>query len=190
MFLSYDDIIRELDGGEDAGLKLSPINRETQIGPASVILRLSGNGVGLFDELDIAFGDDSQADGVLSREGFAQALTIEELRLPSNMIAFLSTPSKLARQGINVTQGSQTVEPGFHGRIQLEITNFGPRSINVRPGIGIVSISFAYLKTPTSKPYRGSFYKQGIPLAKGGIEGREGVIVPKWGNDPRIHVLK
>lgn len=190
MFLSYDEIIEQLNSQGADRLRITPFNAQQQINAASVTLRLGHSSTGIFDD-EFDFGGGHEEDeGAISRESFAQALTMERVSIPKDMIAILSTPSLLARHGVNVTQGSILVEPGWDGHIQLEITNFGPNSLPIRPGTPIVNVAFARLGKPTSKPYDGRFQLQGVAVKNGGIEGRQGILVPKWTKASANQVIK
>jgi hypothetical protein len=64
--------------------------------------------------------------------------------------------SKYARKGLVATTGPQ-IDPGFHGRLMIGLTNLTPRSISLPYKDDLITVEFHKLEHPTSKPYSGPY---------------------------------
>jgi dCTP deaminase len=73
------------------------------------------------------------------------------------------------RGGIFLSNTAGFVDPGFRGRITLELSNLGTAPVALTPGMRISQIVFTELSSPAESPYgseRGSKYQdQGGPEA-------------------------
>lgn len=67
------------------------------------------------------------------------AATLEWIELPSDMVGMLTGKSTLARYFLQV-EAAGYIDPGWKGRPTLEITNMGPDSIILRPGMPICQL--------------------------------------------------
>ena len=61
--------------------------------------------------------------------------------------------SSLGRLGLIVHATAGFVDPGFHGSLTLEITNFNSVPIVLRPGLPIAQLSFMALDRAAERPY-------------------------------------
>ena len=59
----------------------------------------------------------------------------------------------MGRLGLIVHATAGFVDPGFHGSLTLEITNFNSVPIVLRPGLPIAQLSFMALDRPAERPY-------------------------------------
>jgi dCTP deaminase len=66
---------------------------------------------------------------------FVLALTHESVTVPKNMIALIEGRSTYARVGLSMHQTAPWIQPGWSGRIVLEIMNHGPLTIELTPEI-------------------------------------------------------
>ncbi|MBN3037211.1 MAG: dCTP deaminase, partial [Candidatus Diapherotrites archaeon] len=83
---------------------------------------------------------------------FVLGSTMEYVRIPSHISARLDGRSSLGRVGIVIHSTAGTVEPGFEGRLTLEIANVGKLPVALYPGMRVCQISFYELKTPCERP--------------------------------------
>ena len=176
MILSDRDIKQALNSGD---LVIEPLEDEAaQIQPASVDLRLGDEFVGFqdleFDEgyFDLGF---SRADDYCTRlplnetEGFVilpgefvLGTTIEIVKLPDYLVGRVDGRSSIGRMGILIHATAGFIDPGFEGKITLEISNIGIFPVMLRPGMRFCQISFEQLTTRAERPYgtgRGSKYQ-------------------------------
>ena len=95
--------------------------------------------------------------------------TMEELRLPANVVARTDGKSTVGRLGLMVHITAGWIDPGFHGSITLEmLTN---NSIVVYPGMRIGQFTFQTVSMEGREVYKGRYQhrQNGLPLQpKGG----------------------
>src|SRR5579883_2067634 len=77
----------------------------------------------------------------LHPRSFVLATTLEWLRLPGNMAAYVIGRSSWGRRGLIIATATG-VHPGFKGCLTLEITNVGEIPIAIRPGMAICQLFF------------------------------------------------
>ena len=83
----------------------------------------------------VAFGDPF----ILHPRAFVLAVTLEWIRLPSNMSAFVVGRSSWGRHGLIIATATG-VHPGFTGCLTLELTNVGEVPITIKPGTTICQL--------------------------------------------------
>ena len=83
----------------------------------------------------VAFGDPF----ILHPRAFVLAVTLEWIRLPSNMAGYLVGRSSWGRHGLIIATATG-VHPGFTGCLTLELTNVGEVPITVKPGTTICQL--------------------------------------------------
>jgi dCTP deaminase len=76
---------------------------------------------------------------------FALGVTLEWLRLPSDLSASVSVRSSLSRHGLMLATATG-VHPGFTGCLTLELSNIGALPIEIAPGIAICQLFFHQLE--------------------------------------------
>jgi dCTP deaminase len=67
--------------------------------------------------------------------GFVLAQTLEEVRIPADLVGLVEGRSSWARVGITIHVTAPKIDPGFHGTITLEMANFGSVPVDLRAGI-------------------------------------------------------
>lgn len=72
---------------------------------------------------------------------FMLGSTLEYLRLPNHIGAYVTSRSSWGRMGL-VIATAVAVAPGFAGVITLELTNLGSAPLILRPGVRIAQILF------------------------------------------------
>ncbi|MCP6718092.1 MAG: dCTP deaminase [Patescibacteria group bacterium] len=174
MILSDQDIEKYIQQGK---IKISPTpDFEKQLGPASLDLRL-GSEFKVFnhsmrshiDPRDhrtfegltkmIKIQDDQPF--ILHPKEFVLAATLEKVSLGADIGARIEGRSSWGRLGLIVHSTAGYVDPGFSGRLTLEMTNIGPISILLYDKTRICQLAFETLSSPAKVPYsqrKGSKY--------------------------------
>ena len=78
--------------------------------------------------------------------------TLEYIALSDSYVGRLEGRSSLGRLGIQVHSTAGHIEPGFEGRLVLEISNVGLMPIALYPGMRICQVSFERLSSPARYP--------------------------------------
>ena len=167
MVLSDRSIREEIAAGR---LVIDPFE-ERFVQPASVDLRL-GREFRVFRNYRLPYIDvkqempqlteveviDEFSPFILHPGEFVLAVTIERVELPPDLVGRLDGKSSLGRLGLIVHSTAGFVDPGFNGRLTLELTNVANLPITLYYAMPVSQISFARLSTPADKPYgsRGS----------------------------------
>ncbi|MDP3975426.1 MAG: dCTP deaminase [bacterium] len=155
----------------DGTIVLEPLEPH-QIQPASVDIRL-GNHFLTLDEhhMEIITMDDpihyrelEKNDIVIPPKSFILATTMEYIKLPSHITAFVEGRSSIGRMGLFI-QNAGWVDPGFEGEITLEIFNANSLPIRLSAGRRICQLVFAQMDQATLNPYQGKY--QGQRKARG-----------------------
>jgi dCTP deaminase len=84
---------------------------------------------------------------------FVLANTLETITLPDDLVARLDGRSSLGRLGLLVHATAGYVDPGWSGKLTLELSNVAPMPIAVYCGMKICQISFMRLSTRVERPY-------------------------------------
>jgi dCTP deaminase len=138
-----------------------------QIQPASVDLRLGTHFLKL-DEHNIAYIDlenpakyisFEKEEIILPPHSFMLATTMEYIRLPHDLTAFVEGRSSIGRMGLFI-QNAGWVDPGFEGEITLELYNANQLPIKLTAGRRICQLVFAQLDQEAYYPYRGKYQGQ------------------------------
>lgn len=163
MILSDKAIMSLLQKGT---LSISPL-QDHQIQPASVDIRL-GNLFSIVEDSSAAILTLSEkiiykeicAEKYLLMPGqFVLATTMEYIKLPNNLTAFVEGRSSLGRMGLFI-QNAGWVDPGFSGEITLELFNANRCAIELRTGRRIGQLVFAQMDQEALHPYRGKYQEQ------------------------------
>lgn len=148
-------------------LKPKPVLSK-QLGPASLDLRL-GSEFRIFNSIKKSYIDplDHQTfknltklikikdkePFILHPGGFVLAITLEEVALPNDVGARIEGRSSWGRLGLIVHSTAGYVDPGFKGRLTLEMSNIGILPILLYPGMRICQLAFESLTSPSKNPY-------------------------------------
>ena len=182
MILSDADILRRLEEGD---LVVDPLDDpDIQIQPASVDLRL-GREFLEFQRTNIPcihpnseqeveeYVDETIVEQggefILHPGDFVLGTTHERVEIPPDLIANVEGRSSLGRLAVVVHATAGLCDPGFRGKITLELSNLGMAPVALTPGMRISQLTFTELTSPAERPYgaeRGSKYQdQGGPEA-------------------------
>jgi dCTP deaminase len=77
----------------------------------------------------------------------------EYIKFPNDLAGAVDGRSSLGRLGVVVHVTSTFVDPGWEGRLVLEITNIGKMPVALYPGMRICKLVFMKLSSPCEKPY-------------------------------------
>lgn len=149
-------------------LSVSPITEE-QIQPASIDVRL-GTSFSVADTFfkkgsPLTFDDKIKYKKVEADEiiiypkDFVLATTMEYIKLPANLTAFVEGRSSIGRLGLFI-QNAGWVDPGFEGEITLELFNAAPYPIRLTAGRRVGQLVFAQLDKYAQNPYSGKYQGQ------------------------------
>lgn len=134
--------------------------------PASVDLRL-GDEFKVFKVtskpyIDPKYDISSYMETVKIKEGepfiihpneFALATTSEYIKVPDDLVARVEGRSSMGRLGVTMHVTAGYIDPGFEGKITLEISNIGAMPVALYPGQRVCQIVFETLTTPSETPY-------------------------------------
>lgn len=84
---------------------------------------------------------------------FILGSTVERVEIPADLCARVEGKSSLGRLGLLVHLTAGYIDPGFKGKITLEIVNLNERAIILRPGLSICQLSLIQLSSPAEAPY-------------------------------------
>jgi dCTP deaminase len=103
-----------------------------------------------------------EPDFELSREttvhtgNFCLASTIEEFKMPQNLVGIVHDKSTWARMGLSVF--NTVIEPGWRGHLTLELVYHGQQELIIPAGSGIAQVIFH--KTSLLGSYDGKYQDQ------------------------------
>ncbi|MDA3936414.1 MAG: dCTP deaminase [Actinomycetota bacterium] len=90
---------------------------------------------------------------VLHPGEFVLGTTTEKITLPDDIVGRLEGKSSLGRLGLLIHSTAGYVDPGWDGRLTLELSNVANLPIVLTPGMPIGQISFTQMTTPVERPY-------------------------------------
>lgn len=92
-------------------------------------------------------------DFIMQPGDFVLAITLERVKLPSNMMGRLEGRSSLGRIGIVVHSTASIFDAGWDGNCVLELGNLGKMAVKLTPGMRICAMSFEELSSNAGMPY-------------------------------------
>ncbi|NLN97660.1 MAG: dCTP deaminase [Eubacteriaceae bacterium] len=163
MILSDKTISKYLESGE---LVIEPMVKG-QIQPASVDIRLGRHflkldenkfeAMTMTDEIHyVEFESDSI---IIPSNSFLLATTMEYIKLPNYLTAFVEGRSSIGRMGLFI-QNAGWVDAGFEGEITLELFNANRLPIRLEAGRRICQLVFAEMDEVALNPYQGKYLGQ------------------------------
>lgn len=163
MILSDKTLKALLKSGE---LVVSPID-EKSIQPASIDCRLGDHFLVIEDNQMhvITLGEEIkyreiEGDAItIPPHSFILATTQEYIKMPNNLTAFVEGRSSIGRIGLFI-QNAGWVDPGFEGRITLELYNASSLPIKLESGKRICQLVFCKMDSAADKPYEGKYQRQ------------------------------
>jgi len=166
MILSDRDIKKALESGK---IKITPkINYKEQLGSCSIDLRL-GSVFRVFNHSKLPYIDprnknlsENLTKKVIVKKGepfvmqpdeFVLATTLEKIELSDDLLGRLEGRSSLGRLGITIHSTAAVFDPGWRGKVVMELGNFGKMAVALYPGMRICSLTFEKLTSPAEVPY-------------------------------------
>ncbi len=174
MILSDKDIRKNIEAGR---IKIEPCDLSEQLQSVGVDLRL-GTTFKIFkvthkSHINLAdknYEPDTETveipEGspfVLHPGEFVLGITKEHVEIPDDMMVHIDGRSSLGRLGIGVHSTAGHADPGYKGRLTLEISNIGKLPIAIIPGMRFCCLIFETLSSPVEKSYRGKYYQTQSP---------------------------
>lgn len=177
--LGREKIIERMKVGD---LSVSPLLSRTQIGAASVDLRMGNvalivraRGTSHVDPAEVRRdgGSDHASESRFQQKHERHELlfesrlllhpgalvlvpTLEWISLPSDIIGAVTARSTWAREGLSIATAT-LIEPGYQGIVTLELANLGEIPIALYPGLEIAQIAFATVKGDTQRADKPQF---------------------------------
>lgn len=147
----------------DKKLVIDPKPDDERIQPASVDVLLDNefiltntHGIGFIDPqkgMENGRKISGASELYLHPGEFILGSTFEWVEIPNDVICQVNGKSSLGRMGLLVHATAGFVDPGFKGRITLELSNVATLPILLRPGMKIAQLTFMYLDRPSERPY-------------------------------------
>ena len=156
-----DKTIKELLNSKE--LVIDPLGSDA-IQPASVDCTLGDNFLVIeANQMDILTLDSEikyqeiTSDLItIPAHSFILATTEQYIKLPNNLTAFVEGRSSIGRMGLFI-QNAGWVDPGFEGKITLELYNANSLPIKLKSKSQLV---FCEMSTIAENPYRGKYQGQ------------------------------
>jgi dCTP deaminase len=146
-------------------LGIEPLD-EQAIQPASVDLRLDGvfrifrtttrpyvDVAQDVDDLTELVEISPEEPFVIHPGSFCLGSTLETITIPNDIVARVDGKSSLGRLGLLVHATAGYVDPGWTGKLTLELSNQSQMPIALYYGMRVAQISFIELTTPVDRPY-------------------------------------
>jgi dCTP deaminase len=138
-----------------------------QVQPASIDLRLGRHFLKIDENTMESLSLDSELpyiqiekdEIIIPPHSFLLATTVEVIRIPANVTAFVEGRSSIGRMGLFI-QNAGWVDPGFEGNITLELFNANRLPLRLSAGRRICQIVFAFMDQATRTPYKGKYQGQ------------------------------
>lgn len=174
MILSDKTLRGLLKSGE---LVVDPIVDES-IQPASIDCRLDRHFLVVEDRnmkiidlnSEVLYREHEGDSITIPPHSFLLATTMETVRLPHDLTAFVEGRSSIGRIGLFI-QNAGWVDPGFEGQITLELFNANSLPIHLEAGRRICQLVFCRMDQAAHTPYKGKY--QGQRKATGSLVCRD-----------------
>lgn len=151
---------------EKKTLVVEPIADES-IQPASIDCRLGRHYLVIEDnqsgmitlDSEVSYREIEGDSIIIPPHSFLLATTEEYIKLPNNLTAFVEGRSSIGRLGLFI-QNAGWVDPGFEGKITLELFNANSLPIKLQSGRRICQLVFCKMDQAAQNPYRGKYQGQ------------------------------
>lgn len=151
-------------------LVVDPIDAQS-IQPASIDCRLGDHFLIIEDtqmdiltlDTEIKYREITNDSITIPPHSFLLATTQEYLELPNDLTAFVEGRSSIGRIGLFI-QNAGWVDPGFKGRITLELYNASSLPIKLQAGKRICQLVFAKMDQQAENPYAGKYQGQNVTV--------------------------
>lgn len=151
---------------KEGSLVVDPLSDES-IQPASIDCRLGDHFLLVEDTaMDIITLDSEihyreiEGDSItIPPHSFLLATTKEYVKLPNSLTAFVEGRSSIGRIGLFI-QNAGWVDPGFEGRITLELYNANSLPIKLQKNRRVCQLVFCTMDQGADRPYEGKYQGQ------------------------------
>jgi len=145
---------------------IDPVD-EKSIQPASVDLRLGTHFLIIEEnqmevitlDSEVQYREINNDSIIIPPKSFLLATTQEYIKLPNDITAFVEGRSSIGRIGLFI-QNAGWVDPGFEGRITLELYNASALPIKLQAGKRICQLVCCRMDAPAKTPYNGKYQGQ------------------------------
>lgn len=151
-------------------IHISPIPKDNQFQPSSVDLRLDyifvqynrtviptidtkNKWMNLVEKSDTTILKYRHDPFILQPNEFVLAQTMENIRLPDNIVGTVEGRSSFGRLGLLIHATAGYIDPGFEGKITLEIKNLNTIPLAIYPEQRICQIVFQTMDKNAKYPY-------------------------------------
>lgn len=107
---------------------------------------------------------------------FFLGTTVERVCMPNDLVARVEGRSSLGRLGLTVHVTAGFIDPGFEGRITLELCNLNRYPLVIYTGMRIAQLAFERMTSPARRPY-------GHPERNNKYQGQETVTLSRIGEE-------
>ena len=157
MIVSHETLLKLLDNKE---IIIDPLN-SGHVQPASIDLTLGNSYLKVNEnaidhitlDTEISYIEFQTSEIVIPAHSFLLAVTKERIKLPNYLTAFVEGRSSVGRMGLFI-QNAGWVDPGFEGRITLELYNASSLPIKLQAGKRICQLVFCQMDEKADNPYR------------------------------------
>ena len=164
---------------EEETLVIEPFE-DYLIQPASIDLRLGTNYLKIDEnqmevmtlEDKLNYNEIDSEEIVIPPNSFLLATTEEYVQLPNNLTAFVEGRSSIGRMGLFI-QNAGWVDPGFSGKITLELFNANRLPIRLKAGRRICQLVIAEMDQEAEFPYQGKYQGQDTAVGSKVFEDNE-----------------
>lgn len=139
---------------ESLGLEVQPASVDVHLGDNLLFFRDVPEIDPRREQRELTYWQPIAEGGVLILPNeFLLGTTHETLRVNGNFSAEITGKSSLGRLGLLVHSTAGFIDPGFNGRITLEIKNLNRNPIRLYAGMKIAQFKFFRLDAPCERPY-------------------------------------
>jgi dCTP deaminase len=180
MILTDHELRRSLQEGD---FTIEPFPPDECIQPASIDLHLGRSILVYVGGKLLEIGGPVRPGDLIEEEipangyalepgGFLLASTLEKVRVGTSLVMRVEGKSSIGRLGLLVHATAGFIDPGFVGRITLELFNANAVPIVLRPGVRICQVCLTPLFGNVDRPY-------GSPGLGSHYQGQDGPTAPR-----------
>jgi len=85
------------------------------------------------------------------------ACSQDTYKMPLGYFGLIQTKGSLARMFVSATANDGQVEPGYSGKVTLELINHSPFAVALRPGAAVAQLFILRCSSEVLKPYSGRY---------------------------------
>jgi dCTP deaminase len=100
----------------------------------------------------------------LPPHGAVLGCTAEFVHMPRDHMGWISTKGNLSRGFLMAHVCDGQIDPGYAGKITLELVNLGPLTMDLQAGMAIANLFVVELTSPVKDGYKGRFSSSVAPM--------------------------